>query len=150
MKNEKTISATLVILAMVVLSSCCGCKGSKSENPYKLNTHSWSAIEVDQTKITPEEDAYTITLDAETGKIFGRGDCNRYFGTYTETETRKLEIVNVGSTRMMCPNQTQEDNFFKALDDVDSYTIDGDILMLQNDGEAAIVFKAIPKISAEK
>ena len=64
-------------------------------------------------------------------------------------DTRGLEMSQMGSTRMMCPNQEDEDKFFDMLSQVDSYTIDGDNLMLQRGGDVVAVFEAIPLISAQ-
>ena len=150
MTNKKTILSAFVVIAMTVLSSCCGCKSSKSKNAYKLDTHSWSAIEVMGAKITPEEDSFTLTVNSEGNEIFGRGDCNRYFGKYESVDGKKITFKNMGSTRMMCQNQTREDNFMTMLNEADSYTIDGDTLLVLSKGETKAIFKAIPKISKEK
>ena len=42
------------------------------------------------------------------------------------------------------PDQAQEDRFIKELDRIDSYRIDGDLLMLMRDGELLMVMQAQP------
>ena len=41
-------------------------------------------------------------------------------------------------------DQAQEDRFIKELDRIDSYRIDGDLLMLMRDGELLMVMQAQP------
>ena len=63
-------------------------------------------------------------------------------GNYTLSDNGKIKIESVASTRAMCANQAQEDKFIKELDRVDSYRIDGDLLMLMHDGEMLMVMQA--------
>lgn len=143
---KKALTLSLIAALVAVLTSCCGCKGAKSKNPHFLNSHSWQVVEMDKQKISTEEDSFTLTFDDKEHRIFGRGDCNRFFSGYTEQPTRKLEFSAMGSTKMFCPNQTTEDKFFSTLSAIDSYTIDGDMLMLQKNGEVVMIFQAIPLI----
>lgn len=76
------------------------------------------------------------------GRFGGRGDCNSIMGNYTLSDNGKIKIESVASTRAMCANQAQEDKFIKELDRVDSYRIDGDLLMLMHDGEMLMVMQA--------
>ena len=55
-----------------------------------------------------------------------------------------MKIESVASTRAFCPDQAQEDRFIKELDRIDSYRIDGDLLMLMRDGELLMVMQAQP------
>lgn len=145
MKKRKTILAAALVACTALMSSCCGCRASKSNNPYTLESDSWVAIEVDSKKISSEEEgAFTITFDGNEGQILGKGECNRFFGSYTATQDKKLTFSNVGATKMMCPNQEQEDRFFNTLNTIDSYTIDGDMLMLLSSGEVEIILQATP------
>ncbi|MEG1935400.1 MAG: META domain-containing protein, partial [Rikenellaceae bacterium] len=90
MKRVLTLSIFAAMFA--ILTSCCGCKGAKSKNPYFLTTQSWQLVEMNQEKIEATEDSYTITFNEKEHRVFGCGDCNRYFSTYTEKDVRKLEF----------------------------------------------------------
>ena len=85
---------------------------------------------------------YTLVFSKEKGRFGGRGDCNSIMGNYTLSDNGKIKIESVASTRAMCANQAQEDKFIKELDRVDSYRIDGDLLMLMHDGEMLMVMQA--------
>lgn len=146
---KKVLTLSLIAAVVAILTSCCGCKGAKSKNPHFLNSHSWQLVEMNKQKISATEDAYTITFDEKDHRIFGRGDCNRFFSTFEEQPVRKLEFSAMGSTKMFCPNQQQEDQFLKLLSEVNSYTIDGDMLMLQTNGEVSMIFQAIPLIDGK-
>ncbi len=148
---KKSIIMTGAASLLLLVSSCCGCRGGKSIS-HTLTSDSWKLVELGGgEKLTASEDnSYTITFDGQEGRVFGRGDCNSYFGSYKEEPTRRLSFSHMGSTRMMCPNQAGEDKFMSALGKVDSYTLDGDNLMLQNNGEVVAIFEAIPLINVEK
>ncbi len=147
---KKSIIATGAAALLFFVGACCGCRSSKTP-AHTLTSDSWQLVELGggEKLASTDDDSYTITFDAAENRLFGCGDCNRYFGTYKEVDTRVLEMSPMGSTRMMCPNQTDEDKFFKMLSQVDSYTIDGDNLMLQKGGEVIAVFEAIPLISTQ-
>lgn len=130
----------------VILSSCCGCKAAKSSNPYTLTSNSWQLVELDQAKINAEGDSFTLTFDEAEGKIYGRGDCNSYFANYLKEPVHKLKFDNSGSTRMFCPNQEREDKYMSVLNSVDSFIIDGDMLLLSKSGEVKMIFKPLDKI----
>ena len=83
-----------------------------------------------------------MVFSKEKGRFGGRGDCNSIMGNYTLSDNGKIKIESVASTRAMCANQAQEDKFIKELDRVDSYRIDGDLLMLMHDGEMLMVMQA--------
>lgn len=147
---KKGIVAAGAAAFLLMLGSCCGCGKGKSLN-HSLVSDTWKLVELNNgEKLTAtNDDSYTITFDATEGRVFGRGDCNRYFGQYKEVETRRLEFSGMGSTRMMCPNQQDEDKFMQIINQADSYTLDGDNLMLQNDGKVIAIFEAIPVVKAE-
>ncbi|MDE7355744.1 MAG: META domain-containing protein [Rikenellaceae bacterium] len=149
---KKSIIMTGAASLLLLISSCCGCRGGKSVS-HTLTSDSWKLVELGggEKLAASNDDSYTITfVDGDESRVFGCGDCNRYFGSYKEEATHRLTFSHMGSTRMMCPNQEGEDKFFTALDKVDSYTIDGDNLMLQNNGDVVAIFEAIPLINVEK
>jgi len=54
---------------------------------------------------------------AEDGRLHGSGGCNRYFAAYEIGPGDSLNIKNIGSTRMACPQDVmdQEMRYFEAL-----------------------------------
>lgn len=84
------------------------------------------------------------TLQLQAGEISGNDSCNRYFGGY-RLEGNQLSFSSRGSTQMACsvPVIQQRQAFQTALDQVDSYVIEGDALRLLNGaGETLLTFTA--------
>ncbi|MDE7122868.1 MAG: META domain-containing protein [Alistipes sp.] len=92
--------------------------------------------------IAAEEDAFTLWFDAAETLVAGRTNCNRFFGPY-RLAGRDLEFGDLGMTRMACPGMEYEDLFVGMLDEVDGYRIEGDRLVLTDDGEVLAVFSAV-------
>ncbi|MDH8701268.1 copper homeostasis protein (lipoprotein) [Dysgonomonadaceae bacterium PH5-43] len=67
-----------------------------------------------------------ITLRTEGCKVNGNFACNTFGGTYKVKQGNKLSFSQMFSTMMMCPNMDIESKFNKALQKVDSYTVDVD------------------------
>lgn len=126
--------ALLILLAGVVIttSSCCGCRKAKS---IPMTGTSWELIEiggksVDRSKA--EADSYSLILGQE-GKFNGRGDCNRYTGSYDMDEKAgTVRFNNPATTRMMCLDQQGENNYIAMLDKAVKFKVDGNILILSD------------------
>lgn len=138
---KKLTFLPLVALLFFVVTSCCGCRGAKSKNPYSLTSSQWQLVEMQGKKIEAVDNTYTINFDEKENRSYGQGDCNSYFFGYSEESVRKLKFTDGGSTRMFCPNQSQEDKYIQLFQNIDSYTVDGDMLMLQEKGEVVMIFK---------
>ncbi|MDD3108739.1 MAG: META domain-containing protein, partial [Alistipes sp.] len=87
---------------------------------------------------------YMLVFDDKEQRFGGRGECNSILGKYTLNDAAKgkIKLESIGSTRAMCPNQAQEDQFIRDLDRVDTYRIDGDLLMLLHNGELVMILEA--------
>ena len=127
----KTTVRLLLIAALAVsVAACCSCrKGRKNAKP--LTGTTWSLVEW-QGRPFQAKDNYRLVFGTEEGRFGGRGDCNSIMGNYSVTD------------KGFCPDQAQEDRFIKELDRIDSYRIDGDLLMLMRDGELLMVMQAQP------
>jgi heat shock protein HslJ len=143
MKNLKTLAA---ISLAVVITACCACRGGKNTVP--LTGTEWKLTQLNGAAIT-SADGFRMTL-GDDGKISGRGDCNRYNGTFTQkaggsrTNGGLTVSQNLVSTRMMCPNQALETEFLKMLGQIDSWSIDGQRLMLIREGNVLAIFDPAP------
>lgn len=98
----------------------------------------WQATILDGSNIDAKGESYTLVFGPE-NKLSGMGDCNRIMGGYSLINQNGLEIKTLASTRMFCPDQEMETRFIKLLESVDSYTIDGNNLMLLSGGDIKIV-----------
>ena len=142
MKNPKFILLAVAVTAIV--AGCCPCRKLKIQQEAKdLVGIEWKMIQYRGSSFETRE-GYTITFDAEK-KITGVGDCNRLNGNYVINDDGTLKIDLLVSTRMMCLDQPQEDEFFKALQAVDSWQVDGTLLMLFTQGELISIFNQKPK-----
>lgn len=144
MKKIMTIVTLLVVV--FVTTSCCGCRISNTKQLTTLLNNQWKLTELPGVDdITSAEDSYTISFDTKEGRAFGVADCNRYFGSYTIADKNKLSFGAMGSTLMACPNNSLEQQYLKMLSNVNSYLVDGDTLMLMNNGTLVATFKVIKK-----
>lgn len=131
MKTLKIVSLLGITAAVL---ACCPCRKSKSaaKNNLPLLETQWQLVRVNAMNITPENN-FTITFHQDKS-VNGTGACNRFFGQYS-TEGGKIKIGPLGATKMMCHGIETEDAFFQMLDKIDTYTIDGNTLMLLYNGE---------------
>ncbi|MFI3314969.1 MAG: META domain-containing protein [Rikenellaceae bacterium] len=138
---KKMLVLSLATIVLITLSSCCGCRSSKSKNPYNLTSNGWKLTEMNGAKIISDSQSYTITFDEAESKIFGMAECNRYFADYELSEVRRVSFSGAGATKMMCPDQEREDQYLKTLNEINSYTVDGDTLLLLKDGEVVLIYE---------
>lgn len=145
---KKFALGSLTALLIVTLSACCGCGRQKNASAVPLTGTEWKLVELDGKRITPPTDrpeAYTLTLDTAETRVYGMGACNRFFGNYTLSDTHRIKFGALGSTRMACPGMEVENQYFRMFDRADSYTIDSDMLMLQNNGNVIAIFQEAKK-----
>ena len=75
------------------------------------------------------------------GQYSGHGGCNGVGGNYTLNDNM-LSFAAGFSTMMACPELNLEHKYMKALEQVDSYKIEGDVLDLLSQGHSVLRFKA--------
>lgn len=141
MKNYLAMFALL--LGMV------SCGGTKTES---LGGTAWKLATMKQIpaeSISAEQDAFTFEFNAADTMVYGRTNCNRFFGKYEESADGALHIGNIGSTRMACPDMEYETAFLQMLDQVDAYTIEGGELTLSGNGVPLATFRPIEKATEE-
>lgn len=131
----------LIAIALLVFASagCCACRRAGNNAPIVNST--WQLVQLNGAAVAGSHaDSFTLTLDKE-GKAFGQGDCNRYNGPYSLEPNGKITFAqNMMVTRMMCPGAELESKYLAMLRTVDSYTVDGQKLLLLTKGEVAAIF----------
>lgn len=143
----KKIALVALLLAVGLgATSCCrACRAVKSK---PVAGTQWALQELNDKVVDRQSsdrtDRFTLTL-GEDGRVSGRGDCNTFFAGYSLTDG-KIAINNIASTRMMCPNQTLEDQYFRMLESAATADVDGEYMILRN-GEGKIVasFRSVSK-----
>ncbi len=129
----------LFFTALAFCLSSCNCCNTKPA----LEATAWQLVELDGTKIECIDDSYTLSFDTEQHRAFGRGECNSYFYSYTIDDDNELALTSGGATRMMCPNQTQEDKFLNILNECESYLIEDNQLTITDSDSNTLVFVPI-------
>lgn len=121
--------------ASILLAAC-----SATEN-LPLESTKWNLTELEgaTNEAFADSESFWFALDGE--GIIGVGACNHFFGGYQFTEDGGFEVGALGMTRMACPEMDIEDNYLRILDEVDSYSIEGDVLTLKKGEQALAQFK---------
>ncbi len=139
----KTYFALFALLVGMV-----SCGGHKTES---LDGTVWklTAMEnIPEEAIAAEADAFTLEFKAADTVVYGRTNCNRFFGKYEDTKhpsserspmatTGELHFGNLGATRMMCPDMEYETAFLQMLGQVNLYAIqDGELTLYGGDSDS--------------
>ena len=140
MKQILNISMLCITTALII-AGCCHCR-SKSRAAAPLEGNTWRLIKLMGEDIETSGESFTLTFTDE-GRIAGVGSCNRLFGDYTAAADGKLDIGQLGSTRMMCPDIERENRYFMAVGTATAYEIDGETMMLLDDGEVLAMFALV-------
>src|SRR5687767_11303861 len=92
----------------------------------------------------PKGDNSQITLEIEGSQVGGRSACNQYFAEIVETED-SFRLRGIGSTDMGCEPELMdaESRYHRALSEVDSRRMEGEVLVLSG-GKSELLFKKIP------
>lgn len=136
----KRLFLFLLATASVGAGACCSCRqAAKLQQP--LEKTSWHLIQIMARDVVPTGDSFTLMFDGE-GNASGVGACNSFMAQYTTTPQRALHIDNIASTRMMCPNQSAESEYFDVLDRATHYEMDADKMLLLSNGELIAIFQA--------
>lgn len=89
----------------------------------------WSIIEINGAAVVPAPgQAYPyIGFDKATGRVHGNAGCNRLMGSFdVQAAPGTIDLSRLGTTRMMCPDMTVEQNVLNALAQVKQYVRLGD------------------------
>lgn len=135
---KKILFSLCMTAAVAALSSCASTKNAAS-----LSTlgGEWNIIEINGTVVVPAPgQAFPyIGFDTNTGKVYGNSGCNRLMGTFdTQAKPGHLELGQMGSTRMMCPDMTVEKNVLAALAQVKKFK-------KLNDNQVALCGKSLKR-----
>lgn len=147
MKMNRNFLFALTLIMVTLLSSCCGCHKA-IKNPRTLVSNEWMLKEMNSQSdiVKDDNNSFVIAFDDVEKRISGMAECNRFFGSYTLEPVHKISFSALGATRAMCPNMSYETEFLQTIQDVDSYTIDGDVLLLQKGGDVVLIFDAVPQV----
>ena len=132
------------ILSLLMLLSCQNTNNKIGTAMGGLEGSAWVLVSILDQPIEKAE----ISLQFQGDKLNGKAVCNRYFSDYS-TAKQTLKIGNIGSTKMMCPEQSKlEHEYFDLLAKVEEYEIKKDQLHL-NAKSGSLIFKRAPNATEE-
>ncbi|QOI96144.1 MAG: META domain-containing protein [Flammeovirgaceae bacterium] len=115
----------LRILACTVIFLI-GCKTQE----ISLQATEWKLLHLGQDDVSMLQNPVTLTFTENESRISGFGGCNRYFGSFSQSGNR-ISFTGVGSTKMYCDETMNvEDTFFRLLNEVDAFNVQGEKLVL--------------------
>ncbi len=130
------------LAAAALLAAAVAC-GDANDLPLEGTLWKLQSMEgIPSETIADEDDAFTLRFDPAETLVYGRTNCNRFFGSYS-LDGRELELGDLGMTRMACPGMEYEDRFVGMLGEVDGYRIEGGTLVLTDDGRTLALFEAV-------
>lgn len=104
----------------------------------------WKLVEVMGQPVSAGPKEPYILLKEDGHRLVGNGGCNGLGATYELKEPQRLAFTQIVSTMMACPNLATEQTMFKALEMTDSYTLNGNDLVLNRARMAPLArFKAL-------
>ena len=141
---RKIVVLSIVAILTLGMTSCC--RPCRKAKPAAVKGVQWGLLELNDKVIDRNAGdiagRFTLTL-GDDGRIGGKGDCNTYFSAYT-LNGEKIDITGIASTRMLCPNQSLEDQYFRTLESAVKANIDGRFLILMNsEGKIVASFEKI-------
>ena len=81
----------------------------------------------------------TLEIDLKENRISGNGGCNNYFASIEHCSPTTLSFSAIGATRMLCLSDNIESAYFQALQEVATYKIQANTLLLLNkEGEEVV------------
>ncbi|MBV7269674.1 META domain-containing protein [Winogradskyella luteola] len=137
------------LLALIVLTeSCSSTKETvisdsdqqKSSMAKQIPSGTFTIKKMEANENISEE--LTITFDKSSNKVSGFSGCNVFFGNYT-IDGNTIRFGVIGSSKKYCAGDknTSERKLFQILDKVDSFTIDGNTIILSEG--TTLLLKAI-------
>lgn len=132
------------LLSLLFLLSCQNTNNKIGKATGDLEGSSWVLISI----LDQQVEKIEVSLQFQGGKLNGKAVCNRYFSDYS-TEKNTLKIGNIGSTKMMCPEQSElEHEYLDLLAKVQEYEIQKNQLYL-NGKSGSLVFKRAASTTVE-
>ena len=74
----------------------------------------------------------SLQIDLKENRISGNGGCNNYFASIESCSPTTLSFSPIGATRILCLSENIESDYFQALQEVTTYKIQANTLLLLN------------------
>jgi heat shock protein HslJ len=127
------MKTSLFFAMLMALVSC-------KPQPISITNIEWKLVRLNGEDVSVNPPV-TLSLDETQKKINGFAGCNRFFGGY-ELNQSTLKFSGMGSTKMYCQETAAtEDQYLKALSEVQSFKSEGEKLQLLADQKIILEFK---------
>jgi heat shock protein HslJ len=103
-----------------------------SKGKYSLSETKWILVQLNNKEVPRMEKENYMILDSKAGTFNAFASCNGINGSYIMEKSTKLIFAKITSTRMACKDGSLENEFLKALESSQTYTINDDELLLFN------------------
>lgn len=120
---KKIFVSLCMASALLGLSSCS--TGKQVPTLASINGE-WNIIEINGSAVVPapEQPFPFLGFDVKEGRVYGNVGCNYLTGSFDiNGKPGVIDFGTVGSTRMMCPDMTVENNILAALGKVMRYRV---------------------------
>ncbi|RMB60933.1 META domain-containing protein [Dokdonia sinensis] len=127
-------------LLCVILISSCNSSKSKSTQQKELNSGTYKVTRINSDDVTSMD--VTFILNKEEKRVSGNAGCNDYSATIT-MEGATMTTSEAAMTKKYCDGKMEvEKAFASALNGVQSYKMEGNVIsLLDSSGEAIIEMK---------
>ena len=115
----------------------------KNKQDPQLENKAWILKEIRGEKVQVIEDQLEahIAFLGETGHLSGNDSCNNMLGSYKLMDDDQIELGNIATTMMACPDMSIANEFGKVLSQVSQYQVEDFILRLKDeDSKTLAVF----------
>ncbi len=125
---------TTFILALLLAGGCASLRGvaGSAAEPFDFASTTWQLIELKGAAVEAAAESYTLIFRAD-NELGGRGSCNLLMGSYAQSNDGSLRLSPRGLTRAACPDMAGEMRYIQMLEEVRSYRIEEEVLILQSD-----------------
>lgn len=138
------LSKITIILLLALCTACCPCRFNR-RNAAPLNGTVWHLVQLAGRDMVFDGGEFEMSFGTD-GRLTGFGACNGFSADYTATSKGVLDISLINSTRVYCPNSSVEQQLFTELDNATHYEIDGQIMLLLQNGEIRAIFSAVKEV----
>jgi heat shock protein HslJ len=142
---RRLVHVTALALACGVLMSSSACTGEDaSEDPASLEGVEWHLVESSETSLDIDLTGITATFDG--ARMSGFSGVNQFGGPYSANANGSFDAGPLVSTLMAGPEPLMriEAAYLALLDEAESFSVEGDRLMLTTGEGKMLTFQAAP------
>lgn len=140
------MKAVSILASAILIATGFSCSPKLSPDSY-WGERRWVLVELKEVPVQQSgtrKDAF-IEFSPSEKRFAGNGGCNRINGKYTVEKKDRIELGEVISTKMSCPDIAFETTFLNTLSQVDRFEVNGNILVLKDNKDILLKFEGRPR-----